>query len=215
MMRRPNAFLLGCFMLAMALPACVHADDAIRVLLAQDAPRIQISAERRLSVQWNGSQERTFSDSVTIAALPDGTMSLNCEALAVGTAVTVSGGEGVTVRVGQGGESYAPPLVVSGALRVQRGKGQGGLAVVNHVDVEEYVRGVVPAEMNAAWHPEALKVQAVVSRTYALYQRQATLSLPALNPQGPAHNKRRRIGFAALPYPHRHPFASRHRHSGS
>jgi stage II sporulation protein D len=32
------------------------------------------------------------------------------------------------------------------------------------------VKGVVPAEMNATWHPEALKVQAIAARTYALYQ---------------------------------------------
>jgi len=29
---------------------------------------------------------------------------------------------------------------------------------------------VVPAEMNPGWHPEALKVQAIAARTYALYQ---------------------------------------------
>jgi stage II sporulation protein D len=39
------------------------------------------------------------------------------------------------------------------------------------VDLEEYIKGVVPAEMSPAWHPEALKAQAVVARTYALYQR--------------------------------------------
>ncbi len=60
-------------------------------------------------------------------------------------------------------------LVVGGALRIQsRG---GGLDVISAIDLEEYVTGVVPAEMNAGWHLEALKVQAVASRTYALYQR--------------------------------------------
>lgn len=39
------------------------------------------------------------------------------------------------------------------------------------MDLEEYVKGVVPAEVNSAWHPEMLKVQAVATRTYALYQR--------------------------------------------
>ena len=50
---------------------------------------------------------------------------------------------------------------------VRRGK---GLLLVNHVDLEEYVKGVVPAEVNSAWHPEMLKVQAIAARTYALYQ---------------------------------------------
>lgn len=59
-------------------------------------------------------------------------------------------------------------LQISGLIQiVRRGK---GLLLVNHVDLEEYVKGVVPAEINPAWHPEMLKVQAVAARTYALYQ---------------------------------------------
>lgn len=173
MMTRLLSCLLGCLCLVTAAPAFGQAEDAIRVLLAQDAPRVQVSTERRLSVQGVGGHERVFTDSVVIAVSPDGTWSLNGEVLS-GTGVTLSGnGAGLTLRVGQGIESNAAPLVVSGTLRVSRGKGAGGLAVVNHVDVEEYVKGVVPAEMNAAWHPEALKVQAIVARTYVLYQRQA------------------------------------------
>ncbi len=59
-------------------------------------------------------------------------------------------------------------LKISGVIQlVRRGK---GLLLVNHVDFEEYVKGVVPAEVNSAWHPEMLKVQAIAARTYALYQ---------------------------------------------
>lgn len=38
------------------------------------------------------------------------------------------------------------------------------------MDIEEYLIGVVGAEMPASFHIEALKAQAVVSRTYAAYQ---------------------------------------------
>lgn len=173
MMTRPFALLLVWLLCAAVMPGSARADDAIRVLLAQDVPRIQVFAERRLAVQGAGGHERVFTDSVIVAASPDGTWSLNGEVLS-GTGLTLSGnGAGLTLRVGPGIESNAAPLVVDGTLRILRGKGPGGLAVVNHVDVEEYVKGVVPAEMNAAWHAEALKVQAIVARTYALYQRQA------------------------------------------
>lgn len=47
----------------------------------------------------------------------------------------------------------------------------GVLAVVNEVDLEQYLQGVVPSEMPADWPMEALKTQAVISRTYALYQK--------------------------------------------
>jgi len=63
----------------------------------------------------------------------------------------------------------AGAMVVSGALQVVR-RGQG-LMVINAVDLEEYVKGVVPSEVSSSWHQEALKVQAVAARTYALYQR--------------------------------------------
>jgi hypothetical protein len=40
---------------------------------------------------------------------------------------------------------------------------------VQVIPVEEYLRGVVPAEMYASWPMEALKTQAVASRSYAMY----------------------------------------------
>ena len=58
---------------------------------------------------------------------------------------------------------------MSGLVHLVR-KGKGFL-VINQVDLEEYVKGVVPAEVNSAWHPEMLKAQAVAARTYALYQQ--------------------------------------------
>jgi stage II sporulation protein D len=46
---------------------------------------------------------------------------------------------------------------------------QGRLSVVNTLDLETYLRGVVPREMGAGEYPalEALKAQAVAARTYA------------------------------------------------
>jgi stage II sporulation protein D len=46
-----------------------------------------------------------------------------------------------------------------------------GLMAVNAVDLESYLRGVVPAESPASWPAEALKAQAVAARTYALTTR--------------------------------------------
>ena len=48
---------------------------------------------------------------------------------------------------------------------------RGLLQVVETLDLEDYLRGVVPLELNSKWHPEVLKVQAIVARTYALYQK--------------------------------------------
>lgn len=43
----------------------------------------------------------------------------------------------------------------------------GHINVINLVDLEDYLLGVVPAEMPASWHIEALKAQAVAARSYA------------------------------------------------
>ncbi len=39
---------------------------------------------------------------------------------------------------------------------------------INVVPLEEYLRSVVPSEMPASWHLDALKAQAVAARTYAI-----------------------------------------------
>ena len=44
----------------------------------------------------------------------------------------------------------------------------GSLKLVNVVDVEEYLQGVIPAEMPSCYPQEALMAQAVAARTYAL-----------------------------------------------
>jgi stage II sporulation protein D len=45
-----------------------------------------------------------------------------------------------------------------------------GIAVINRVGLEDYVLGTVGREAYSSWHPEMLKAQAVVTRTYALHQ---------------------------------------------
>ncbi len=42
------------------------------------------------------------------------------------------------------------------------------LTVINDIELEDYIRGVVPSEMPPSWEPEALKAQAIAARSYAL-----------------------------------------------
>lgn len=46
------------------------------------------------------------------------------------------------------------------------------ILAVNHLPMEAYLLGVVPAEMPASWSEEALKAQAVASRSYAFFHMQ-------------------------------------------
>ncbi|KJJ84078.1 Sporulation stage II protein D, amidase enhancer LytB [Candidatus Omnitrophus magneticus] len=49
-------------------------------------------------------------------------------------------------------------------------KGEDGLNIINMVEIEDYLKGVVPCEVSALWPMSALKAQAIVSRSYAVSQ---------------------------------------------
>jgi len=49
--------------------------------------------------------------------------------------------------------------------------------VISNIDLEEYIIGVVAAEMPASFNTEALKAQAVVARTYAMKKASAGITL--------------------------------------
>ncbi len=70
-----------------------------------------------------------------------------------------TGGEKCTTR--------SKGYLYNGGFRFERIDG-GKLTVVNIVGFEDYVKGVVSAEMSTSWPIEALKAQALAARSYAL-----------------------------------------------
>ncbi len=78
--------------------------------------------------------------------------------------LTISGERPLQIRAGNAKRQYR------GALSV-RADGNT-LQVINRVGIEEYLYGVVTKESVQSWPQEALKAQAIASRTYALYQVQ-------------------------------------------
>ncbi len=53
-----------------------------------------------------------------------------------------------------------------GIIMIQNKNGK--LTVINNVPLEDYIKGVVPAEMPSSWSFEAHKAQAIAARSYAL-----------------------------------------------
>jgi stage II sporulation protein D len=160
-----------------------EAAQSIRVLLASDVQRIEVRAERTVWVTDEQDRARSFHSALSVEVRGPA-MFVN-GVRATGDQLTVRSGEqdlkvSLPRRNGASNGISAQPnddksaLQVSGLVQlVRRGK---GLLVINHVDLEEYVKGVVPAEVNSAWHPEMLKAQAVAARTYALYQHMLSAS---------------------------------------
>ncbi|MCW2856255.1 MAG: lytB 1 [Marmoricola sp.] len=68
-------------------------------------------------------------------------------------------------------------LVYGGADHVYRGGMRlAGGHTVNALNLENYLKGVIPSEMPALWQSEALRAQAVAARTYAAFERAANLT---------------------------------------
>jgi stage II sporulation protein D len=141
------------------------------------------------------SQVRILLDSGTSMRVRGVSSVIGAKALdPAATYRAVSGGPGlVSLRAANGTEvgRYQAPLRLQGAggqftllgrqaNGVRDGSYRGvlevspapaGLMAVNAVDLESYIRGVVPAESPSTWPAEALKAQAVAARTYALATR--------------------------------------------
>lgn len=79
--------------------------------------------------------------------------------------VQLAAGRPLTLRTPDG------PVRYRGALRSTRSARQR--VTVNVLPMEQYLRGVVPAEMSAStWPQHALRAQAVAARSYAAFERE-------------------------------------------
>ncbi len=82
--------------------------------------------------------------------------------------VTAAQGERITITTigrGTGASGFAPSY--RGHIEVAPGRGSG-VNVINDVPLNEYLYSVVPSEMPVGYGLEALKVQAVAARAYAV-----------------------------------------------
>ncbi len=143
-------------LLSLLVPSPANADTTIRVALVQNAESVALSASSGLLVKAP-NDDVDANGRITVTAGPSG--------------LVVDGqrlrSDRIEVR-GRSGDVTVNSLTVAGRVTVKRQNGK--LIAINEVALEDYVKGVVPAEMNVAWHPEALKAQAMAARTYALYK---------------------------------------------
>jgi stage II sporulation protein D len=62
--------------------------------------------------------------------------------------------------------SKGKPRIYRGAIEIL--PKSSGLTIVNRINIEEYLYGVVPSEIPASWPRAVLEAQAIAARTYAL-----------------------------------------------
>lgn len=86
-----------------------------------------------------------------------------------------------------GGQNLRSLKIVSPGFVQVNGKGyrgtleiypsEKGLLVIDEILLEEYLVGLINCEISSQWPMEAVKAQAVVARTFALYQKQSRKNL--------------------------------------
>jgi SpoIID/LytB domain protein len=140
----------------------------VRVLLQPNDPYIRVQGATAIG------ERQLRADRTYIARDRGGSVS-----------VTLPSGKRVA-SVGNGAQFTGPgPLrllgpalntVTSGLYRgaIELRTEGAGITAINELDLDSYVRGVVAGEMPSSWPLEALKVQAVAARTYALATRKST-----------------------------------------
>lgn len=159
-----------------------NADSAqlIRVLLSADVKELEVTSNQTI---WATDQhDRAWSYHPTVQiTVRDRTLLVNGQRMPTHALTLRAGGQDLKLWMRENDTrnqlhavAEKDALQVSGVIRLLwRGK---KLLLINSVELEEYVKGVVPAEVNSAWHLEMLKTQAVVARTYALYQHMLSIS---------------------------------------
>jgi stage II sporulation protein D len=145
-----------------------QAPEGIRVAIIQDAAtlRLKIRGPYRVINCSTGAIECYGTDVVTtVTAYKD--------------AILIAGERIRTacllIKTGQPTPILIDGRMFRGAIKLIR-KDNGHLLVINQIDVEDYVKGILYHEVSHYWPEQALNAQAIVCRTYALYQMQANKS---------------------------------------
>ncbi|HKI92313.1 MAG TPA: SpoIID/LytB domain-containing protein [Gaiellaceae bacterium] len=136
--------------------------DTVRVLLAERKKRLAVSSDVPFTVvDGTGASHTLAAGRVVFGA--DLSLPVDGQPAPVPLAppLTFQPGDGAPLKLGRLYRGQILVDVVDGRLRA-----------VNVVSLEDYLDGVVPAEMPPSWLPEALKAQAVAARSYAMATRQ-------------------------------------------
>lgn len=154
-----------------AIPRDLRAAPPIRVALVTHAPRVTVEVRGPYAILAEGTSRAQFAGEALpptdILPQPDG-------ALAVGGVLFRPGALRIEPRTPGtlivDGTAYRGDLACRGVPPAGADRPAAGVLAVNRVNLEEYVAGVVGSEMPLAFPEEALRAQAVASRTYGLYQ---------------------------------------------
>lgn len=134
----------------------------IRVSIMDDKDSVYLSVRDAYRIYAINS-DRVLMEGDRLTAKVSGTK----DGLMVGTKEFKMGG--IRVRAEGKAKIYVGGRLFRGEVDIVR-KENGKLMLVNHIDIDEYLYGVLYHEVSHRWPMDALKAQAIAARTFALYQ---------------------------------------------
>ena len=141
------------------------ANVPIRVLLRDDAASAVVTDAAKYKASW-GSTTVTLGAGVTATVTWTGSsyrLTAGSKIWTPGAPITFTPGSSRLKLLTANDNGYVGHY--RGTLRIVRT--DSGLAIVNKLPLESYLRGVVPRESPASWPLAALEAQAVAARSYA------------------------------------------------
>jgi len=157
-----NLLRLIVFILIIAVDSHAAADKYVRVAIIQDVELLRISINGSYSI-IDGRDKKILSSGKflmsTVTCSKTGIIADGTDYKTDRLFIQALDPESVSIN----GRKYR------GNIRLVK-KDALHLLVVNDIDLEDYVKGILYHEVSHYWPEEALKAQAIVCRTYALYQ---------------------------------------------
>jgi stage II sporulation protein D len=146
----------------------------VRLLLAQDQLTLLASQPPIYSTESDNTRRPLAlprNAPINVSLTPEG-WRIGSTILGKGTLTLQPTAEGSLAIAPLAGPSEKPiaPRPYRGTYRLFP-VGPTRFDVINDVDVEGYLAGVLPRELLRGWHVETYKAQAIIARTYALYER--------------------------------------------
>lgn len=135
----------------------------IRVLLINDSREVQLAINS--SYQITGSLTNIIDQG---QGLQKSTISIVNGGINIGN--KHYGNSELRIASLRDGEIELNNIRYRGEIRILQ-QCNNKLSVIEEVDIESFIAGVLGSEMPQAWNDEALRAQAVTARTYALYKK--------------------------------------------
>ena len=137
--------------------------DVVRVCVLKDVDSVKVTSDSyKIYSRCSGQvlKEGKSLYKIMVSASPTG--------LLLGNLPIAS--DGIKIKPDKDGRIYIDRWRFRGDVDIFKTP-EMKLVVVNHLGIEDYLYGVLYHEVSHWWPQEVLKAQAIVARTYALYQK--------------------------------------------